>query len=151
VRLLGPIVAVVRRRVAPHLSAYRARVSVEQSRNVDLRISAHAVCRYAVSFLLGELAIASHVCNLCPGRWRGRQVSPLPTFLPGVLHLLCESARRKMSNSTDENGFSQGRRSVIAGGVASIASLSLPLAGIPTLSQAQRVRARPLTTQERQA
>src|ERR1700741_4239604 len=42
-----------------------------------------------------------------------------------------------MSNSTDENRFSQGRRSVIAGGVASIASLSLPLAGIPTLSQAQ--------------
>jgi hypothetical protein len=36
-----------------------------------------------------------------------------------------------MSNSTDEHGFSQGRKHVIAGGVASIAALSLHWQAFP--------------------
>src|SRR5437879_164928 len=45
-----------------------------------------------VSFFLGELVIGSHGCNPLLGGMRRQLVSPLPTFVQKVLHLLCESA-----------------------------------------------------------
>jgi hypothetical protein len=45
-----------------------------------------------VSFFLGELVI-QHGCNPFPGRMRRQLVSPLPTPVQKVLHLLCESTR----------------------------------------------------------
>src|SRR3990167_3317923 len=64
VGLLGSIVPVMRGRIAPKLTPDRARVSLQQPCDVGLRTSGHSVCRYAVSFFLGELVVLTHVCNL---------------------------------------------------------------------------------------
>jgi hypothetical protein len=59
--------------------------------DLGARTSAHPQCCDPVSFFLGELAIR-HGCNPFPGRMRKQSVSPLPTPIQEVLHLLCESA-----------------------------------------------------------
>ena len=92
VRFLGPVVAVVVGRVASQLPTDRAGVALQQTRDPDLRNSAHPMRGDPVSFFLGELVVRFHGCNPVPGRMRRRSVSPLPTFLQEVGHLLCESA-----------------------------------------------------------
>ena len=54
-------------------------------------MAAHLLCGNQVSFFLGELVI-QHGCNPFPGRMRKQPVSPLPTSIQKLLHLLCESA-----------------------------------------------------------
>jgi hypothetical protein len=90
-RFLGAVVAVVVGRIAPQLARNRAAVAPQHAGHLGRRITAPPLCRNQVSFFLGELVIR-HGCNPFPGRMRRQLVSPLPTFVQRVLHLLCESA-----------------------------------------------------------
>jgi hypothetical protein len=98
-RFLGAVFVIVVRPIAPQLAADRAAIAVERACNFRLRITAHKLRGNRVSFFLGELVIR-HGCNPFPGRMRKQSVSPLPTPIQEVLHLLCESASFNARNLT---------------------------------------------------
>jgi hypothetical protein len=60
--LTGPVTPIVSRRVASQLAADCARRALQQSSNLALGRTRHAVRRNAISFFLGELVIR-HGCN----------------------------------------------------------------------------------------
>ena len=103
-RLLRSVNAVVHCRVAPKLPTDRAGAPAERTRNLGVALAAHAQRCNAVSFLLGELVVLTHVCNLLLAGIGGSSIAAHPTRSGVVLHLLVEPATPNPSIERTRSG-----------------------------------------------